>query len=61
MEKKYKTGCWFCGAEMFWSGDFTFEDYGIEGDGIVAELTCSGCGATAEFYTKIEEVGEYEN
>ena len=39
----------------FGGNDFSFEDYGIEGDGIVANLTCSSCGATADFYIKIEE------
>lgn len=47
--------CWFCGSKMIWGNDFSFEDYGIEGEGVVANLTCSGCGATAEFYTKQEE------
>jgi len=47
--------CWFCGAKMIWGGDHSFEDYGIEGDGIVANLSCSKCGATAEFYTKMED------
>lgn len=32
-----------------------FEDYGIEGEGIVSVLSCPKCEATAEFYTKIEE------
>jgi hypothetical protein len=49
------TNCWFCGALMNWSSDFSFEDYGIDGDGIVANLTCNGCKATAEFYTAINE------
>lgn len=49
------TQCWFCGTEMIWGGDHSFEDYGMEGDGIVANLSCPGCGATAEYYTKQEE------
>ena len=47
--------CWFCGAEMHWNGDFDFEDYGMDGSGVIATLTCSGCEATAEFYSKQEE------
>ena len=50
-----KNPCWFCGSEMIWGSDFSYEDYGLEGDGIVATLTCSGCEAFAEFYTKPEE------
>ena len=47
--------CWFCNSEMIWGCDFSFEDYGLEGDGIVATLTCSECEAYAEFYTKPED------
>lgn len=46
------THCWFCGAEMIWQSDFSFEDYGIEGDGIVAVLCCPNCDAQAEFFSK---------
>lgn len=51
------TSCHFCGASMIWGGDHSFEDFGYEGDGIVANLSCSNedCGATAEFATKMEE------
>lgn len=47
------TKCWFCGAKMIWQNDFSFEDYLIDGDGVVAVLVCSDeeCGAMAEFYT----------
>ena len=47
--------CWFCGSEMIWGSDFSYEDYGLEGDGVVATLTCSECDAYAEFYSKPEE------
>ena len=49
--------CWFCNGEMGWNGDFSGEDYGIENgeDMVVANLTCRGCGATAEFYSPVEE------
>jgi len=47
--------CWFCGSDMIWGSDFNFEDYGLEGEGVVATLTCSGCEAYAEYYSKPEE------
>ena len=53
--KVVRAGCWFCGTEMIQGGDFDFEDYGLEGDGIVANLSCPGCGATAEFMTEQED------
>ena len=37
--------CWLCGGRLIWGADFNPEDYGIEGDGIVATLTCSSCNA----------------
>ena len=47
--------CWFCGGEVYWNGDFTFEDYGLEGEGLVANLTCSKCNAYYEGYSAEEE------
>ena len=45
------TKCWFCGSNMIWGCDFDFEDYGLDGEGVVATLS----GATAEFYSNMEE------
>lgn len=47
--------CWFCRAKMIWGGDHDFEDHGMEGEGVVANLTCSKCGATALFFSGTEE------
>ena len=49
--------CWFCNGYMVWGGDHTFEDYGREGDGIIANLTCAECGALALFHSG-DTVGE---
>lgn len=48
------TTCWFCGAKMVWGGDHDFEDYGMDGDGIVANLSCPECHGTALFFTSDE-------
>jgi len=40
---------------MIWGGDKDFSDFGYEGEGIVANLSCPNCGATAEFMTNIED------
>lgn len=53
--KTIRTGCWFCGAEMVWGGDHSFEDHGMEGEGIIANLSYQECGATALFFTKENE------
>lgn len=47
--------CWFCGGKLIWNADFSFEDYGFEGEGIVAVLVCSECGAIWEGYSGEEE------
>jgi hypothetical protein len=40
---------------MIWGCDFDYEDYGLEGDGIVATLSCKECEAYAEYYSKPSE------
>ena len=58
---KYKqTVCWFCGSDMIWGGDFDFEDYGMEDEGSVANLSCSadGCETYAEFFNTIKQKEE---
>lgn len=47
--------CGCCGAPTYWMADFTFEDYGLEGDGIVQTSECSGCGAFIETYVRFDE------
>jgi len=47
--------CWHCNSEVIWGGDFDFEDYGMEGEGIVSNLTCSNCKAYYECYLDFEE------
>ena len=46
--------CWLCGGRLIWGADFNPEDYGYEGDGIVATLHCSSCGADVT-YVQIHE------
>ena len=52
--------CWFCGSDMIWGGDFDFEDYGMEDEGIIANLSCSadGCETYAEFFNTIKQKEE---
>ncbi len=46
--------CWFCAGQMIWGGDHSFEDYGWEGrgDGVIANLSCAECEATAYMISK---------
>ena len=50
-----RTFCWFCGCEMIWGADFDYEDYGLEGSGVVATLSCPNCDAYCEFYSGDEK------
>jgi len=47
--------CWFCGSPLIWGSDFNFEDYGYEGDGIVATFNCSNCNAEGELRLNCED------
>ena len=47
--------CFRCGEDMIWGGDHSFEDYCMDGDGIVSNLSCSECDAYCLFYTPIDE------
>tara|TARA_R110002110_G_scaffold74670_1_gene197674 strand:- start:65 stop:295 length:231 start_codon:yes stop_codon:yes gene_type:complete len=46
--------CWHCRSELIWGGDFSFEDYGLEGDGIISNLSCPNCPTNVEVYYKID-------
>ena len=47
--------CWHCNSELIWGGDHDFEDYGLEGQGIVSNLSCNKCPTSVEVYYNIEE------
>lgn len=37
--------CFHCGCRsVIWDCDFSYEDYGYDGDGIVQECHCENCG-----------------
>jgi hypothetical protein len=42
--------CWHCRGKVIWGGDHTYEDYGMEGDGIVTNMSCSTCNAEYLIY-----------
>ncbi len=46
--------CWHCKHELIWGCDFTFEEYNLEGEGIVSPLTCSNCDSYVEVYKQDE-------
>jgi hypothetical protein len=47
--------CWHCNSKVIWGGDFDYEDYGIDREGIVSNLSCSKCRAYYECYLDLED------
>ena len=47
--------CWHCRTELIWGCDFDFDDYGLDGNGIVSTFSCPNCPTTAEVYYNIDE------
>lgn len=48
--------CFHCGEPtVIWDSDFSFDDFGYEGDGIVQILHCGSCGAEIEYRLRFEE------
>lgn len=42
--------CFHCGARsVIWDCDFTFEDYGYDGEGLIQECHCENCGASITY------------
>ena len=53
--------CFHCGSQsVVWQSDFSFEDYGLEGEGIINVCHCTNCGAHIEYYISLEEDDENE-
>lgn len=50
--------CFICGAEVCWDDGFSFEEYGMDGDGIVSVWHCGNCKAEYEVMKKFEDEDE---
>ena len=47
--------CFHCGhRSVVWDADFSFEDFGYEGEGIVHVCHCANCGAAIQYAVPIE-------
>lgn len=48
--------CFHCGQKSVgWENDFTFEDFGYEGEGLIHVCYCSNCGAEIYYMIKDEQ------
>jgi transcription elongation factor Elf1 len=51
--------CFHCGERaVIWCGDFDFEDYMLEGEGVVHECYCTNCGASITYEVPTPNWGE---
>ena len=48
-----RMNCWNCGIQMIWGGDHSFDDVGMDGEGIASNFSCPNCSAHADFYVPI--------
>ena len=56
---QWNHACFNCGHwSVGWDNDYTFQDYGLVGDGIVHALHCSNCGALIEYFVSDDDEGE---
>lgn len=58
VEQRGKTmyQCFNClSMSVIWDNDFDFEDFGLDGDGIVHVCHCTNCGAEIYYYVTLEK------
>ena len=53
-------GCWYCGEKLLWQSDFMKDEWGMNGEGMVTVLLCSGCGAECRMIEPDPEEEKYE-
>lgn len=51
--------CFHCGERsVVWDNDFSFEDFCLEGEGIVHVCHCGNCGAYIQYQVPCDDLGE---
>ena len=54
--------CYHCQSLLIWGGDFNYEDYGLEGEGLVSNLSCPKCHTAVDVWHPSEKlIKEYED
>lgn len=53
--------CFHClSRSVIWDSDFSFEDYGYEGEGIIHECHCTNCGAQITYWIPLNDTDKEE-
>ena len=53
--------CFHCGSRsVVWQNDFSYEDFCMEGEGIVQVCKCGNCGADIYYYISLNDEEEEE-
>lgn len=47
--------CVNCGCKMVWQNDYDFNDYGINGEGIIKVFSCGECDTLSENFIPLKE------
>lgn len=48
--------CFHClSKSVIWDSDFTFEDFGYDGEGLVQICHCENCGAEIEYRISLSD------
>ena len=51
--------CFHCLSNgVSWSCDYDFEDYGLEGEGLIHICQCNNCGAEIEYRVPLNNIEE---
>lgn len=54
--------CFHCGCRsVIWDADFSFDEYGLDGEGIVQVCHCTNCGAEIEYRIAIPDEEEEDD
>ena len=54
--------CFHCGSDaVIWGGDFTFDEWGLEGEGLVHDLHCASCGARITYEIPFDDEDEEDD
>lgn len=58
MSEEHSHKCYLCGGEVGWVDDYSFSDFGCEGDGIVHVWECGACKCEYEIYERFGDEEE---